>query len=84
MSKAVNDLALIVAAIGPVVAAVTGDLVLPELSLVLGAVMPQEFSLAMQQSVLHLTLEGVALSELAGTLAVIHLADLYWRLDSEA
>ena len=47
-------------------------------------VMPQEFSLAMQQTVLHLPLESVALPEFAGTLAVIHLADLYWRLDSEA
>jgi hypothetical protein len=38
----------------------------------------------MQQTVFHLTLEGVALSELAGPLAVIHLADLYWRrLDSD-
>jgi len=83
MSEAVNDLAFIVAAIGPVVAAVTGDLVLPELSLVLGPVMPQEFSLSMQETVFHLTLEGVALSELAGPLAVIHLAYLYWRLDSD-
>jgi hypothetical protein len=83
MSEAVNNLAFIVAAIGPVVAAITSDLILPELPLVLGAVMPQEFSLAMQETVLHLTLEGVALSELAGSLAVIHLADLNWRLESE-
>ena len=83
MSEAVYDLAFIVAAISPVVATVTGDLVLPELSLVLGAVMPQEFALAMQETVLHLTLECVALPELAGSLAVIHLAYLKRRLDSE-
>jgi hypothetical protein len=76
MSKTVNDLALIIGAISPVIAAVSCDLVLSELALVLGAIVPQEFALAMQKTVLHFTLEGVALPELAGALSMIDLAYL--------
>ena len=76
MSEPILDLALIGWAIWPPVAADTSDLVAVELALVHGLVSPVELPLAMQKAVLELTLVRMAISKLAGTLAMVDFADL--------
>jgi hypothetical protein len=76
VTEPVDDLALVEAAVGPVVPAIPSDLVLTELTLILGAILPYKLSLPVQETVLHLAFKCVALSELAGTLAMIDLAYL--------
>ena len=76
MSEPILDLALIGWAIWPPVAADTSDLVAVELALVDGLVSPVELSLAVQKTVLELSLVRMAISKLAGTLAVVDFADL--------
>jgi hypothetical protein len=76
VSQPVDDLALEEAAVGPVVPATTRDLVLPELPLILRPILPYKLALAVQETVLHLTLEDVALAELTRALPVVNLANL--------
>ena len=77
VAEAVDDLALIEAAVGPVVPAIPCDLVLTEFALVLGAILPYKLSLAVQETVLHFALEDVALAEFTSALAVVYFAYLY-------
>ena len=76
VSEAVLDVALESGAIWPLVTAETGDLVVPELPLVDGAVCPAESTLSVKETVLELPLVGVAIPELACALPVIDFADL--------
>jgi hypothetical protein len=76
VSEAVLDVALESRAVGPLVTAETSDLVVPELSLVDGAVCPAESTLSVKETVLELSLVGVTIPELAGALPVIDFADL--------
>ena len=68
---------LIGRAIGPAVATNARDLVVLELSLVLGAISPLEVAiLTMKESVFHLAAIRVTVAELAGALSVVDLAYL--------
>jgi hypothetical protein len=88
MSEPILDLAVIGWAIWPPVAADTGDLVAVELALVHGLVSPVELPLAMQKAVLELTLVRMAISKLAGALAMVDFADLkkqnWWWIKIES
>ena len=76
VTEPVDDLALVEAAVSPVVPAIPCDLVLPELTLVLSAILPYKLSLAMQETMLHFTLENVTLAEFTSALAVVDFTDL--------
>ena len=76
VAEPVDDLALVETAVGPVIPAIPCDLVLPELTLVLSAILPYKLSLAMQETMLHFTLENVTLAEFTSALAVVDFTDL--------
>jgi hypothetical protein len=76
MSETVLDLSFISGFVWPLVTAHSSNLVAVEFSLVHGAICPVEGSFTVQETVLQLTLVGVTVSELASSLAMIHLADL--------
>jgi len=78
MAQSVQDVALVGALIRPCVSAFTGDFVLSELTAVDGAVGPLEHASTTQQAQLELTLVLVAIFELAGSVTVVHLADLLY------
>ena len=74
---AIQPVSFIGGAIRPVVPADAGDLVVPELTLVGGAISPLEVTiLSMQETVFHFTAIGVAISELASALTMVNLANL--------
>jgi len=76
VSQAVQDSSFVGACVGPLVLAVTGDLILSEFAFVDGAVMPFELASAVEETVLKLSFENMAVLELAVTLPVVHFADL--------
>jgi hypothetical protein len=76
VTKPIEDLAFVVAAIRPIVTPNASDLIVSELSLVFGAVHPGKLTLAVEQPVLEFSFEGVTFSELTGSLSMIHFAYL--------
>ena len=76
MSEAILDLSFVGGLIWPLVTAAACDFVAPELALVDSAICPGELPLAVEEPVLELALVGVAIPELAGTLAMVNFTNL--------
>ena len=76
VAKAIEDVALVGARVRPGVSTLSSDLVLLELAVVDGAVGPLEGAATPQEAPAELTLELVAILELAGAVTVVHLAYL--------
>lgn len=76
LSESIDNLPFVEAGVSPVVSSVAGYFVLSELALVAGAVGPDELAFAVEEAVLHFSLECVTLAEFASALAMIHLANL--------
>lgn len=76
VAEAVEYVALVVGAIGPLISALTGDFILFELTLVDGSISPLELALSMKKTVNKFSFVFMAVFKLAGALTVVDFANL--------
>ena len=76
VAKSVQNLTFVGASVCPVVASLSGDLIILEFAFVCGAVSPLKGAFSVKKAVVEFTFVFVAVFEDAGALAVVDFADL--------
>ena len=76
VSEAIFDLALVCRSIWPLVTSISSDFIASEFTSIDSSISPAELAFSVQKPVLEVTLVGVTVAELAGTLSMVDFADL--------